>query len=75
MAKTDITFEIVETIGVLKENKSGWQREVNIIKWNNGKPKLDIRDWGPDHQKVGKGISLDYEEYSMLQAGRLMYEI
>ena len=24
MAKTDITFEIVETIGVLKENKSGF---------------------------------------------------
>ena len=58
MPKTEITYEIIEQIGILKENKSGWQREVNIVKWNNGKPKLDIRDWGPDHQKVGKGISL-----------------
>ena len=68
MPKTEITYEIIEQIGILKENKSGWQREVNIVKWNNGKPKLDIRDWGPDQQKVGKGISLDFEEYSTLKA-------
>ena len=68
MPKTEITYEIIEQIGILKENKSGWQREVNIVKWNNGKPKLDIRDWGPDHQKVGKGISLDFEEDSTLKA-------
>ncbi|MBQ1573532.1 MAG: hypothetical protein IIZ78_20610, partial [Clostridiales bacterium] len=47
MPKTEITYEIVQQIGILKENKSGWQRELNIVKWNNGKPKLDIRDWGP----------------------------
>ena len=63
MPKTEITYEIVQQIGILKENKSGWQRELNIVKWNNGKPKLDIRDWGPNHEKVGKGISLDFEEY------------
>ena len=68
MPKTEIKFEIVKTIGVLATNKSGWNREANIVKWNDGKPKLDIRDWGPDHQKVGKGISLDFEEYSTLKA-------
>ena len=68
MPKTEITYEIVQQIGVLKENKSGWQRELNIVKWNNGKPKLDIRDWGPNHEKVGKGISLDFEEYNTLKA-------
>ncbi|MBR6987810.1 MAG: hypothetical protein IKH82_07060, partial [Clostridiales bacterium] len=41
---------------------------LNIVKWNNGKPKLDIRDWGPNHEKVGKGISLDFEEYNTLKA-------
>ncbi len=44
MPKTEITYEIVQQIGILKENKSGWQRELNIVKWNNGKPKLDIRE-------------------------------
>ena len=68
MPKTEITYEIVQQIGILKENKSGWQRELNIVKWNNGKPKLDIRDWGPNHEKVGKGISLDFEEYNTLKA-------
>ena len=37
MPKTEITYEIVQQIGILKENKSGWQRELNIVKWNNGK--------------------------------------
>ena len=53
MPKTEITYEIVQQIGILK---------------NNGKPKLDIRDWGPNHEKVGKGISLDFEEYNTLKA-------
>ena len=70
MPKTEITYEIVQQIGILKENKSGWQRELNIVKWNNGKPKLDIRDWGPNHEKVGKGISLDFEEYNTLKQGK-----
>lgn len=68
MPKTEIKFEIVKNIGVLSTNKSGWQREANIVKWNEGKAKLDIRDWGPDHEKVGKGISLNSEEVAILKA-------
>jgi hypothetical protein len=67
MPKTEIKFEIVKTIGVLATNKSGWNREANIVKWNDGKPKLDIRDWGPEHEKVGKGISLSSEEVAVLK--------
>ena len=67
MPKTEIKFEIVKTIGVLATNKSGWNREANIGKWNDGKPKLDIRDWGPEHEKVGKGISLSSEEVAVLK--------
>ena len=63
----EIKFEIVKSIGVIAQNRSGWQREVNIIKWNEGKAKLDIRDWGPDHEKVGKGISLTKEEVAILK--------
>ena len=67
MPKTEIKYEIIKTIGTLATNKSGWEREANIVKWNDGKAKLDIRDWGPDHEKVGKGISLNAEEVAILK--------
>lgn len=67
MPKTEIKYEIVKNIGILATNKSGWNREINVVKWNDGKAKIDIRDWGPDHEKVGKGISLNNEEVAVLK--------
>ena len=67
MPRTEIKSEMIKTIGILATNKSGWNREVNIVKWNDGKPKLDIRDWGPNHEKVGKGLSLNVEEVAVLK--------
>ena len=29
-------------------------------------PKLDIRDWAPEHEKMGKGITLTEEEAEKL---------
>ena len=63
---SDIKFEIKEELGVLSENAKGWRKEVNLISWNGAAPKYDIRDWEPDHEKMGKGITLSAEE-----AGRL----
>ena len=62
----DIKYEIVEELGVLSTNASGWNKEVNYITWNGGEPKFDIRQWAPDHQKMGKGISLNREEAEAL---------
>lgn len=67
MPKTEIKYEIVKSLGILATNKSGWNREINVVRWNDGKPKIDIRDWGPDHEKVGKGISLNSEEVAILK--------
>lgn len=67
MPKTEIKSEIVKSIGTLASNKTGWNREVNIVRWNEGKAKLDIRDWGPNHERVGKGISLSSEEVAVLK--------
>ena len=58
----EFQYEIKEEIGVLSESKSGWRKEVNLVSWNGGTPKLDIRDWAPDHEKMGKGITLNTEE-------------
>ena len=67
MAKTEFKYEIIKELGVVKTNKSGWQREVNIVSWNDAKPKLDIREWAPDHEKMGKGISLSAEEVAIVK--------
>ncbi|MDR1301575.1 MAG: hypothetical protein LBK43_03780 [Treponema sp.] len=58
----DITYDILKHYGVLEEGKGGWRKEVNLISWNGRNPKFDIRDWAPDHQKMGKGITLTQEE-------------
>ncbi len=58
----DIKYDIIETIGVLSENSKGWTKELNLISWNGGAAKFDLRDWAPDHEKMGKGITFTKEE-------------
>jgi len=58
----EVTFEIQEHIGVLNTHETGWTKEVNIVSWNGNKPKIDIRDWSPDHKQMGRGITLTREE-------------
>ena len=57
-----LKYEIIKTIGVLSESPKGWTKELNLISWNEREPKYDIRDWSPDHGKMGKGITLTEEE-------------
>lgn len=63
----DIKFDIVEEIGVLSENAKGWKKELNLISWNGAAPKYDIRDWSPEHEKMGKGVTLTREEAIQLK--------
>lgn len=63
----DIKYDIVKEFGVLFENAKGWRKEVNLISWNGGAPKYDIRDWAPDHEKMGKGTTLSEEEMKILK--------
>ena len=60
--KKDLKFEIVKHYGVISERSGGWRREINSVSWNNAEPKFDIRDWDPNHEKMGKGITLSEEE-------------
>ena len=55
-------YEIVNEIGVLSENTKGWRKELNLVSWNGADPKYDLRDWAPNHEKMGKGITLTEEE-------------
>ena len=62
----DIKYDIVEELGVLSESVKGWTKELNLISWNGGAPKYDIRDWAPEHEKMGKGVTLSEEEAKKL---------
>ena len=63
----DIKFEVTRTLGVLSEGSKGWQKEINLVSWNDRKPKVDIRDWAPEHEKMGKGITLNKKELLQLK--------
>lgn len=63
----EIVFKIEENLGTLGENAKGWSRELNLVSWNNRDPKYDLRDWSPDHEKMGKGLTLSREELVALR--------
>ena len=63
----DFKYEIVEHIGILSESAKGWTKELNRISWNCGEPKYDIRDWAPEHEKMGKGVTLSEDEMLKLK--------
>lgn len=62
-----IEYEIIGELGVISERTKGWTRELNLISWNGGAPKYDVRDWAPNHEKMGKGITLSKEEAESLK--------
>ena len=64
---SEIKFEIVKQVGVLSKAASGWAKEINLISWNDRDPKYDIRDWSPDREKMGKGVTLSREELLALK--------
>ena len=57
---------MLSAIGVISEGARGWTKELNLVSWNDKPPKYDIRDWAPDHEKMGKGVSLTEEEMEAL---------
>lgn len=66
MNDTRIAFNLIEHIGVIGENRDGWKKEVNIVSWNNKAPKIDVRDWDENHERMGRGITLTEEQAEAL---------
>ena len=64
---SEIKFEITQRIGVLSKTDKGWTKELNLISWNDRDPKYDIREWSPDHEKMGKGVTLSKGELLALK--------
>lgn len=63
---TEFRYEIIEEIAILSEGTKGWRKEFNLISWNGAAPKYDIREWAPEHGKMGKGITLSDDEIKKL---------
>ena len=63
----EIKYEIIKKIGVLSTSASGWEKQLNLISWNDREPKYDLREWSPDGEKMGKGVTLTKEELVALK--------
>ena len=69
MEDKEITFKIVKAIGALgPASPKGWCKELNLVSWNDREAKFDVREWSPDHLKMGKGVTLSKDEGRALAA-------
>lgn len=63
----ELKYEIVKNLGVLSQSPSGWTKELNLVSWNDRDPKYDIREWAPEHKKMGKGVTMTGDEVILLR--------
>ena len=64
----DFTPPVIEKeLGVLSESKAGWKLERNFVSWGGRPAKYDIRSWDPEHNKMGKGVTLSKDEMAALK--------
>ena len=67
--REEFTCEVKKIIRPLSErNEKGWRKELNLVSFNGGEPKYDVRSWDPDHIKMSKGVSFTLEELKELAA-------
>lgn len=66
MSNGEIKYDIKEKIAVINQNQSGWKKELNIVSWNGGAAKYDIRDWSEDHEHMSRGLTLTENEMKIL---------
>ncbi len=63
----ELKYEIVKSLGILSQSPSGWTKELNLVSWNGRDPKYDIREWAPEHTKMGKGVTMTGDEIILLR--------
>lgn len=70
-----LSYEVLEHLVVLSTSQKGWTKELNLVSWNDRPAKFDIREWSPDHTKMGKGVTLSNEEMTVLKKQLLDIEL
>lgn len=63
----EFKYEIVKKFGVISTSAKGWEKQLNLVSWNDRPPKYDLREWAPDGETMGKGITLSKEELLALR--------
>jgi len=64
--RDEITYEITDHLGVISAYPTGWAKELNMVSWNGGAKKYDLRDWDPEHQHMSRGVTLHKDEAKKL---------
>lgn len=65
----EFSYEITQKVAVLSQSSDGrYTTEANYISYNGGKPKLDIRKWDRQSNKMFKGVTLNDSEAEALKA-------
>lgn len=67
VAESSIVYDIKKRLGVISKLGNGWTKEINLVSWNGGEPRYELRSWSPDHRRMGRGISFDGEELVSLR--------
>jgi len=62
-----VTKKILKKYGHMSETEKGWRKELNLVSWNDREPRFDIREWAPDHEKMGKGVTFRQSEFLALK--------
>ena len=62
----DFKYEIVENLGTV-DTDTAMRLELNLVKWGNRKPILDLRKWNEDHSSMSKGFTLTKDEVEALR--------
>ena len=63
MSKKEFKYEIVKQLAVLQE-KDGYTKEVNLIKYGDLPVCLDIRKWNRNDNTMQKGITITKDEFA-----------
>ena len=70
----ELEYKITKNCGVLSTSARGWTtsargwtKELNYVSWNGRDPRLDLREWSPSHERMGKGMTLSIEEAKALK--------
>ncbi|MBR2480278.1 MAG: hypothetical protein IKB56_03115 [Clostridia bacterium] len=63
----ELKYDITKACGVLSTSARGWTKELNYVSWNDRDPRLDLREWAPNHDRMGKGMTLSIEEAKALK--------
>lgn len=67
----NVKCELIEHVATLSTSRSGWTKEVNLIRWNDGAAVYDVRAWSPDHERSSKGVTLTEYEMNIFLATML----